>query len=316
MVAPGPGYNGQAFLWTFCSAAIAVTFGRFYLRWRYSRRPGFDDLFNGIGLLCLIGYSAAVTVSLIITDAALWLELFLAQVFLYWTAIYAVKASFLALYWYVFRPSSRFRKAWWIVTVFTFLTYWPIVLPQLWTCGAPSEYANPAACSDFLEEGISPILIAQAAIDLALHAASDLLILVLPLPFIENLQMPRARKIGVAAVFAVIMIDIVCGILKNTAKLCLGLGYNADTNAQISVAMQMCEAAIAVIVCALPAYGVLLPSSRKRRTYEKIQLSPNGVHPGEGRTHGSGSARTQETGESTSPAALAGSKPDTIGLAV
>ena len=276
-----------------------ATGGRFYLRWRYSRRAQLDDLFNGIGLLCLIGYCAAVTESLIITDPALWLELYLAQVFLYWTAIYAVKASFLALCWYVFRVSSRFRKAWWIVTVFTFLTYWPIVLPQLWTCGSPADYANPLACSDFLEEGISPILIAQAAISLALHASSDFMILLLPLPFIKELQMPRIRKVGVTAVFAIITIDIVVGILKNTAKLCIGLGYNVDINAQIVIAMQMCEASIAVIVCALPAYGVLLPSAQRRRTYEKIRLSPNGVNSGQPRTpaSGSGSSRPLETEE-------------------
>ena len=266
--------------------------------------------------MCLIGYCAAVTESLIITDLALWLELYLAQVFLYWTAIYAVKASFLALCWYVFRVSSRFRMAWWIVTVFTFLTYWPIVLPQLWTCGSPSDYANPAACSDFLEEGISPILIAQAAISLALHASSDFLILFLPLPFIRELQMPKVRKVGVAAVFAIITIDIVVGILKNTAKLCIGLDYNMDVNAQIVVAMQMCEASIAVIVCALPAYGVLLPSAQRRRTYEKMRLSPNGVSSGQARTpaSGSGSSRPQETEEI---ALSAGRKNDNqVGLAV
>ena len=252
-----------------------------------------DDIFNGTALACLIGYTAAVTTSLEITDPTQWLQLYVAQVFLYWTAIYLVKASFLTLCWYVFRVSTRFRKAWYIVVIVTFLTYWPIVLTQLWQCGNPSDYINPAACSDFLEEGISPIIIAQAAIDLVLHALSDLMILALPLPFISELQMSTIRKISVTAVFAVIIIDIVMGILKNTAKLCIGLGYNIDTSILITGSMQQCEAAIAVMVCTLPAYGVLLPSSRKRRS-EELRLQQDAGNMGHTVVRKSRSAQTFE----------------------
>ena len=100
----------------------------------------------------------------------------------------------------------------------------------------------------------------------AFHISSDVFILALPLVFIGRIQTSRARKVSVAGIFALIIIDIVCGILRNAGALCASLNVTTtDTCISIGLVMDVCEPSIAVIVCALPAYRVLLPSEGKRR---------------------------------------------------
>lgn len=132
----------QAFGWTWCSAAIAVTGGRYYLRWRYFGAAKWDDLINGLALASLIG-SVETDMVATYSDDILWTKANIASSTLMWTTLYLVKATFLSLFWFIFNVSERFRKAGWVVTIYTFLTYWPIVLSEIWKCGSPSDYDNP-----------------------------------------------------------------------------------------------------------------------------------------------------------------------------
>ena len=198
---------------------------------------------------------------------------------LLWTSLYLVKASFLALYKSIFYVLGRFRIAWWVVVAFTFLSYWPIVLSQLWQCGDPSNYGDPTACSKFT--GAAHLSVVQAAFATALHATSDLLILALPLVFISQLHISRVQKVGLSAVFAIVLIDIIMGIIRNVAVLCYYRGYDIESNYAIAQVMGICEPSIAVIVCALPAYRVLLSaSSRKRGSTTSGLLQRHGVQQG------------------------------------
>ena len=180
-----------------------------------------------------------------------------------WTVLYLVKGSFLALIWSIFNVSADFRKAWWVVTVYTFLGFWPIVLSELWQCGDPSQYDNPSACQKSHER-----LSAQLSIiwfRFVLHVTSDLFILTLPLAHIQKLHMSRGKKISVAAVFALIIIDIISGILRNVVSVYSGMQQSSKTSFDVALITGVIEPAVAVIVCALPVYRALLPSSKKRR---------------------------------------------------
>lgn len=63
-----------------------------------------------------------------------------------WTTLYLVKASFLALIWSIFKVSPRFQVAWWIIAIYTFLTFWVVLLSLLWQCGSPSLYDSAEVC--------------------------------------------------------------------------------------------------------------------------------------------------------------------------
>lgn len=187
---------------------------------------------------------------------------------LLWATLYLVKASFLALIWHVFNVSAGFRKAWWIVTIYTFVTFWIIFLSELWQCGDPSTYDDPQACDyAYFIQTQGPITITR----FVLHISSDLFIIVLPLIPIRKLNMPMSRKIGVAAIFMIIIIDTAISITRNVGVVLAAYGSPTDTSGSVDLVCQVVEPALAVLVCSLPAYKTLVLKFRSRRSssYER-----------------------------------------------
>jgi glucan phosphoethanolaminetransferase (alkaline phosphatase superfamily) len=54
---------------------------------------------------------------------------------LFWTVLWSVKAAFLALYWRLFRDLPWYRRAWYVLAVFTFLVYGGCVVTLALSCG-------------------------------------------------------------------------------------------------------------------------------------------------------------------------------------
>ncbi|MCJ1326312.1 hypothetical protein MMC10_002976 [Thelotrema lepadinum] len=204
------------------------------------------------------------------SDTTLMLRTTLASEILLWCTLYLVKASFLALTWTIFNISLGFRRAWWFVTIYTFITFWPIFFSALWQCGSHSDYDNIQACNNMT----APLFYPSDVMKIVFHLTSELLILALPLVQIRKLQMSRTKRMSVAAVFILITIDIVSGIIRNAAS--IGSDFATD-DPQLCLCMntilQVVEPSIAVIVCAMPAYRVILPSSPpKPRSLAPISL--------------------------------------------
>lgn len=180
-----------------------------------------------------------------------------------WTTLYLVKATFLALVQAIFSISARFRIAWWIVTIYTFTTFWPVFLSEFWQCGKPSSDGDSAACSDAVF--YSSMLI-PAWLKLFFHLSSEIFILALPLAQIKKLHMSLTRKLTIASVFALIIIDIILGAIKNAGVVCLDTSRGLSLPcSDILTVGTVVEPALAVIVCALPVYRAILPSSRRHR---------------------------------------------------
>lgn len=226
---------------------------------------GWDDLFNGLALVCLISYTAVPAEPEANANPAFW-KAEMASTLLMWTGLWLIKATFLALCWSIFYISASFRKAWWTATTYTFLTYWPIFSLALWQCGDPSQYADPFTCytHDTSNTGIA-LSVAENAVALSLHLSTELLILALPLTFIWRLHMSRASKLSAAAVFSITIFAIAVGLLRNLATLFAYLGIEFDSSDYIGDITAVVEPAVAVIVCALPPYKVLLSRIRERK---------------------------------------------------
>ena len=181
-----------------------------------------------------------------------------------WTILYLVKASFLALCWCIFSVSARFRLIWWMISIFTFLTYWPILLGELWACGSPAAFSDPATCYAFIQtDAYQQYMINGASMATALHISSDLLILALPLLYIRSLQMSKLQKFNAGAVFALVFLDIAMGLIRNIAA-ALPTFNNSSDVANFTGVLLVFEPSLAVIVSALPAYKAL-SLARKRR---------------------------------------------------
>ena len=168
-----------------------------------------------------------------------------------------VKASFLALCWTVFNVSTRFRRCWFGVTVYTFLSFWPCFISEFLHCGRIQDYANPDACAAIQSSGGGETLVFPS-IDMALSVSSDLLILALPLLFIHNLQMSKIQKLSVAGVFAIVAIDILVEVAQ-----CIGAFLASfDTYAEVENLMGIIRPGLTVIACSLPAYRALMPNPK------------------------------------------------------
>lgn len=260
-------YGDKIIEWTFVAVAAIAAFGRFYLRYRYSRLH-WDDFFNGLAFLCYLSSVIGSQVVLIVdSDTVLEWQLGLFYGIMFWATLFSVKASFLALCWLIFHVSPTFRKAWWTVTVYTFVAFWPTVIAAFWQCGNAAQYDNPSVCLAYTSQPYQKANVIGASVDTALHISSDLLILALPLAFLRGLQMSTVQKLSASAVFALVIIDILMGILRNVTVAIGFAGINQSTSFAIAIAIAMedFEPGIAVIVCALPAYRVLLPKTRKQR---------------------------------------------------
>ena len=264
------------------AAAIVVTCGRLLIRWRYYGTFKADDIFNTLALLLLfaffivtdlLGWDPAIENDFVATN-----NFQLATNLLMWTTIYAVKASFLALLWNVFSVSANFRRLWWVITVYTFLTFWVIFLSEFWQCGSPTNYADSQACFETKENSL--ISTPWVGIPLwpraFLHISSDIFIMLLPIAQIRKLHMSTFKKIGVVATFALILINIAMGLVKSATVLYLYVhGGSSDIWSLVWMVLSYVEPALAVIVCALPAYRILLPSSNRRRRSDEQRLAPN-----------------------------------------
>ena len=252
--------------YTFASITTFLTCARFYVRWRFLKQFEWDDLFYALAYACFITTTALNIFEIQLMIDNFTLKIQLAYVLLFWSTLWLVKASFLAFCWSIFHVSSTFRRIWWAVAIYTFLSYWPIILMRLWRVGSPSEYADPAAYFAF--KGTSArnrYQVITTAISIALHTSSELFIFVLPAVFISRLQMSRTRKVSAAAVFAVTIVIIALGFVRNLFELSIYLGKPLNVRGDFDTILGSFEPGAAVIVCALPALSVLLPSSRGSR---------------------------------------------------
>lgn len=135
---------------------MALTAGRYLIRMKTVGHLKWDDAVHGIAVIVMVGYTASYTTLLRITyPLKLWAtgvdgvssdnelirhpRLEFASMILFWTAIYAIKFSFLLFYRDIFRISHRFMKAWWAVFAFTWLTFLVCILSVLWGCGRPQD---------------------------------------------------------------------------------------------------------------------------------------------------------------------------------
>ena len=143
-----------AISWASTGIAILLTAGRFWIRCTIIKRLSWDDAAHLVGLLLLIAQVSILSAgaSMIYRPASyeaaddeyyesvhlLFIRLNVASVFVTWCCLYAIKMSFLLLYYHIFRVSKGFIRAWWIVLVIVVLTFWILIAGTLTQCGSPS----------------------------------------------------------------------------------------------------------------------------------------------------------------------------------
>ncbi|MCJ1477740.1 hypothetical protein MMC13_006413 [Lambiella insularis] len=161
--------------------------------------------------------------------------------FLY-LVFWLVKFSFLLFYRSLFDVSSKFRKAWWVVLAYTFLSFWGPLGGVLATCAGASSVLDFVSCNDdkfFRQQKLSYTCF--------FVVSSDAAIMALPLWMIKDLKMRIGQKLGLVFVFSFALVEIVLDILRTVEAI--------DLNQALFTIL---ETNFAVIICCLPTYRVLL----------------------------------------------------------
>jgi len=151
----------QATAWLMTALAVGLTIGRCFIHWRKkNRRLRWDDIFNVAAAILLIIHTTIYQLYIppdynsqlhamgikeglfVGQDPIIHAKFTVADILLFWLLMYAVKASFLALYWELFNISMRFRIAWIATAVFTTMSFAVTWVSIFWRCGSPKDVIN------------------------------------------------------------------------------------------------------------------------------------------------------------------------------
>ncbi|KAK4123733.1 hypothetical protein N657DRAFT_656095 [Parathielavia appendiculata] len=195
---------------------------------------------------------------------------------LFWTILWSIKASFMAVFFRLVKPFPLLRRLWYGVAVFTFLAYIGCWLASSLTCSPPSDYFRAGACSEPHEVWMQKFnVIYSTTVDIA----SDLMIMALPIAILPSLQLDVRRKIGLGVAFSLGAIIMSVAIVRMT-QVITASGMVDLVGLAIWGAV---ETATALIVGSLPPLKALLSRSVKKYS------SGN-------KSHGYGTARTPAPG--------------------
>jgi hypothetical protein len=184
-------------------------------------------------------------------------------ILLFFTIIWSVKYSFLALYYRLFKGQSTYRRIWWFVANFAALAYIGCWIASIWTCHPPSTYFDFGMPFCFLDSRSNIMLIrsGQCAkpIDLegsvisisystAVDVLTDLVIMVLPYKLLIALRVSKAQRFALVGIFSVGGIVIACSLIRLTQIIA-----HARSDPVGLAVWGVVESSMSVVVGSLPA---------------------------------------------------------------
>ncbi|CAH0041172.1 unnamed protein product [Clonostachys rhizophaga] len=270
-----------AIIWTCYSVASLFVTLRLTVRWRQNGRLLFDDYWMVWAWLCVTTMAILQTVQ----TSSLWFFTYLTsgriaandpQVFpqmsqmlrfqfpvikLFWTVLWSVKASFLAAFYPLVKPTKWIRICWFIVVAFTTIAYIGCWLASTLTCTNPGDYFIPGNCDEPFEKWMSRFnIIYSTSVDIA----SDVMIMALPIAVLPSLQLNRKKKIGLGIAFSIGFIIIAVALVRMSQIL---IGQTVD---MIGLAIWgAIETMTAVIVGSLLPLKALLTRNIRNYTGKK-----------------------------------------------
>ncbi|KAL1639076.1 hypothetical protein SLS58_008278, partial [Diplodia intermedia] len=190
-------------------------------------------------------------------DALFIIKVFFYSTMLLWVTLWAVKFSLLALYRRLMNGLRTYVVLWWILVVFcaavrrhirqedfrVVLTRMP---PDLRECGTPRDINAQ---------------IASLYYAFAVDILTDLLIMALPIRLIWNLQMPRAEKLAVGALFCSGFVCITMAVLR-VVQIGVKAGNNSTPSSSWLALWAEVEAAIAVFIGCCPAFAAFYRTAK------------------------------------------------------
>jgi hypothetical protein len=159
-----------AVTWAGAGLGILFTSARIVIRIVYVKRLLADDYFMLLALVLLITNAILQTLQAphlyyivldmsgpdIVYHGLHYTYYEFAIIAIFWSVLWSVKASFLALFWMISNGLPRYRRIWWATAVFAALAYIGCWIASVYTCHPPSNYFKFGRNFHFLDLLIHP----------------------------------------------------------------------------------------------------------------------------------------------------------------
>ncbi|KAF1965638.1 hypothetical protein BU23DRAFT_488835, partial [Bimuria novae-zelandiae CBS 107.79] len=280
-----------ALAWTGAAFAFLLTVGRFLIAFRTRQRVDLCEWFNGAAAIFLIAFFAVWQIYVpeeyrqaqkkgqdipdkdvvdtannhqaITYDPYSHIRMNILSSSLYWAAIYSVKASFLAMYWTIFRPDARFRLWWKISVVYFAAAFVATIMMRFTLCGHPKDVMAPAKCRPHSVWRNMRMGVVWCVLD----GVGDIILTIMPLMMLQQLFLCRAQKIQLAVMFGLVGVNLATNIVRTYFTVDRELQLSPHLNAPFFIL----QGSLAVIICALPCYGSQV-TRKKKKKHDGIRL--------------------------------------------
>nr|OQO11424.1 hypothetical protein B0A51_16348 [Rachicladosporium sp. CCFEE 5018] len=260
-------------IWVTSGLCVILVFTRLAIHLKFARRLHLDDGLAILALSFLLANSVVTTLMahpmydiILLSVGALdpgpnfmerstfYLKCQFASTMLFWSCLWAVKASFLAFFWRLTHQIPALRRLWWAVMALTIVSY----------IGCVVTY--PVSCTSFVLGACEvPDKIHLSLISLrystAVDIMSDAMIMVIPLCLTWRLQMSIQQKAGLGAVLCLGVITIIFSAIR-----IIFTNPGSQVHPEVSW-LALCsalESGVAVIVVCLTSFRVLFTQMRQQ----------------------------------------------------
>ncbi|KAJ5676280.1 hypothetical protein N7536_012452 [Penicillium majusculum] len=272
-----------AITWAGAGLGILFTSARIAIRMVYVKRLLADDYFMLLALAFLITNAILQTLQAphlyymvlnmtgpdIVHHGLHYTYYEFAIIGVFWSVLWSVKASFLALFWMISNGLPRYRRVWWATVVFAAVAYIGCWIASVYTCHPPSNYFKFGKCTKPIDQRGSVISISYST---AVDILTDLLIMSLPLRIIWQAKINMQQKIGLVIVFCLGIVIVAAAIIRAVAI--TGKAYSDQ--AALAV-WSIVESSISIIVGCLPPFRAIISTkpNTNQSPYGSSGATPN-----------------------------------------
>ncbi|ORY16878.1 hypothetical protein BCR34DRAFT_635246 [Clohesyomyces aquaticus] len=201
----------------------------------------------------------------ILEDSLFIIRIFFANTMIFWIVLWAVKFSLLALYRRLMVGlNNLYMMLWWGVLGFCVVasvTFIGCIVSNFTSCSSMHAWFTPGECTTKRDVRAQ---IASLYYAFAVDVLSDLMIMFLPVRLIWNLQMPRAQKLSVMALFCTGFVCILFAVIR-VVQIGTKAGNSTTPSSSWLALWAVVECAIAVIIGCCPAFAALYRTARNTK---------------------------------------------------
>ncbi|KFY34375.1 hypothetical protein V494_06825 [Pseudogymnoascus sp. VKM F-4513 (FW-928)] len=168
---------------------------------------------------------------------------------LFWTVLWLVKASFLAFFYMLFDGLQVYRRIWWGVVVFAFLSYVGCWIVSINVCHPARNYFVFGACSLDIDKKTSIVAVLYSTV---VDVLTDIMIMAMPLRLLWKVHISKSEKMGLAGVFGIGVLIIVFAIAR-----AVQIAFTTTSDSVLLALWGIIESTVSVIVGCLPPFKSL-----------------------------------------------------------